>query len=211
MSALLHATMRVNLPHVMLNARSQTQKRICCVVWFIWSPKHELNQTIVFRDGRTIRESKEVLSIKVRRVALSGGRGVGWGEEGAIWAGGNVLSLAWVVGSTGVSLVTNFWAECFSFYSLFCTYVIFYNKIFYQKQPGRSYNEKQMSFLRLPPPEGNYCFLVSLERVWSLFWTSPSVTFYNPFHFCKVSSNVSASIPDFNNLGLLTFFLGQSC
>lgn len=50
-----------------------------------------LNQTIMFRDGKTIKESKEVLSIKVRMVVIFGEEGLDEGIQGGIWVGGRVL------------------------------------------------------------------------------------------------------------------------
>lgn len=56
-----------------------------------------LNQTIVFRDGKTIKESKEVLSIKDRTVVIFGEEGLDEGIQGGIWVGGRVLIFDQVV------------------------------------------------------------------------------------------------------------------
>lgn len=45
----------------------------------------------MFRDGKTIKESKEVLSIKVRMVVIFGEEGLDEGIQGGIWVGGRVL------------------------------------------------------------------------------------------------------------------------
>lgn len=105
---------------------------------FIWSPKHQLNQNIKFRDGKTIKVSKEILSIKARMFVIFREERLGEclrGHPGSWQHSNSRLG----VSSKGVALVINFWAGYL--FLLTFPYMCFISQWKHlQKQPVRAHN-----------------------------------------------------------------------
>lgn len=83
MNKLLPAMTWVNLTHN-VKCKKPDPKKTCCMFLFMSSPKHKINQTIVFRSDKTLKKSKEELPLKVRMIVIFGE----WGFSKSTRGGG---------------------------------------------------------------------------------------------------------------------------